>query len=242
MRKVSLKCIGSIIIVAICSVHSGFFHGRGIGHLPSKDFIQEGWRPLFDGKTGNGWKSVKGETFPDKGWIIENGILTILKSGGGGDIVTVEQYGNFELSLEFKLTAGANSGIKYLVLPNTSLGLEYQILDDDRHADAERGVQGNRTLASLYDLIPAENKKANPIGGWNHARILVHGNHVEHWLNGIKVVEYERRTQIFRALIAKSKYKDIQNFGILPKGHILLQDHGDEVAFRNIKIRIIEDG
>lgn len=241
MRRVSVKFIGSMILVAIWFVNSGFFYGSDLGGQPSKGLIQEGWKPLFDGKTGNGWKSVKRATFPEKGWMIEDGNLTVLASGGGGDIITVEQYGNFELSLEFKLTAGANSGIKYLVLPNTSLGLEYQILDDERHADAERGVQGNRTLASLYDLIPAENKKANPIGEWNHARILVHGSHVEHWLNGMKVVEYERSTQIFRALIAKSKYKDIQNFGILPKGHILLQDHGDEVSFRNIKIRTFED-
>jgi len=193
---------------------------------------------LFDGKTGRGWRNVKNASFPEKGWVIDNGELTVVKSGRGGNIITTEQYGNFELSLEFRMTPGANSGIKYFVLPGTSLGLEYQILDDEDHPDANQGVGGNRTLSSLYDLVPAENKNTKPVGEWNHAKILSRGSHVEHWLNGAKVVEYERGTQIFRALLAKSKYKDIQNFGLIPRGHILLQDHGDTVSFRNIKIRV----
>jgi hypothetical protein len=203
--------------------------------------FQEKWKPLFDGKTGKGWRGANNETFPEKGWMIKDGVLSVVKSGGGGDIITTEHYGQFELSLEFKMTAGANSGIKYFVLDGTSLGLEYQILDDEGHPDADQGVRGNRTLASLYDLIPAENKASKPVGEWNHARIISRENHVEHWLNGVKVVEYERGTQIFRALLAKSKYKDIENFGLLPKGHILLQDHGDAVSFRNIKIRVLEN-
>ena len=203
----------------------------------SQEEIQQGWKLLFDGKTSNGWKGAQSETFPDSGWEIKDGVLTVLADKRGGDIVTVDQFNSFELSLEFKLTPGVNSGIKYFVQPGTSLGLEYQILDDERHADANQGVGGNRTLASLYDLIPAENKKPNPIGEWNQAYILVKGNHIEHWLNGIKVVKYDRGSQCFRALIQKSKYKDIENFGLHPKGHILLQDHGDMVSFRNIKIK-----
>jgi hypothetical protein len=199
--------------------------------------INERWKLLFDGKTSNGWKGAQLETFPDSGWEIKNGLLTVLAGNKGGDIVTIDQYGSFELSLEFKLTPGANSVIKYFVQPRTSLGLEYQILDDERHPDARQGVGGNRTLASLYDLIPAKNKKPNPIGEWNQARIVLKGNHIEHWLNGIKVVEYDRGSQCFRALIQKSKYKDIENFGLHSKGHILLQDHSDRVSFRNIKIR-----
>ncbi len=203
----------------------------------SRQEIRQGWKLLFDGKTSNGWKGAQSETFPERGWEIKDETLSVLPSNKGGDIVTIDQFASFELSLEFKLTPGANSGIKYFVLPGTSLGLEYQILDDDRHPDAKQGVAGNRTLASLYDLIPAENKKSNPIGEWNQARIVVKGNHIEHWLNGEKVVEYDRDTQCFRALIQKSKYKDIEDFGLHPRGHILLQDHGDAVSFQNIKLR-----
>ena len=205
----------------------------------SQEEIEQGWRLLFDGKTSNGWKGAQSDIFPDSGWVINDGVLTVLAGKQGGDIVTIDQYSSFELSIEFKLTSGANSGIKYFVQPGTSLGLEYQILDDERHADASQGVAGNRTLASLYDLIPAENKNPNPIGKWNEARIVVKGNHVEHWLNRIKVIEYVRGTQCFRALLQKSKYKDIEKFGLHPRGHILLQDHGDTVSFRNIKIKVI---
>lgn len=203
-----------------------------------KDDILENWKSLFDGKTTNGWRSVNKSSFPDIGWVIEDSTLTVLASKKGGDIVTVNQYSDFELSLEFRLTPGANSGIKYFVRPNSSIGLEYQIIDDENHSDAQKGVGDNRTLASLYDLIPAENKVVNPIGEWNHARILVKSKHVEHWLNGVKVVEYERGTQMFRALVAKSKYKEYKKFGEHVKGHILLQDHGDTVSFKNIKIKV----
>lgn len=203
----------------------------------SPEEIEQGWQLLFDGKTSNGWKGAQSVTFPDSGWEIEDGILTVLAGKKGGDIVTVDQYSSFELSLEFKLSPGANSGIKYFVQPGTSLGLEYQILDDEKHPDASQGVGGNRTLASLYDLIPAEHNKSHPIGEWNQARIIVKGNHIEHWLNGSKVVEFDRGTQCFRALLQKSKFKGIENFAMHSRGHILLQDHGDMVSFRNIKIR-----
>jgi hypothetical protein len=197
------------------------------------------WIDLFDGKSSAGWMSATGKPFPKQGWKIEDGILTIQSGWSGGDIVTEAQYENFELTLEFRLTKGANSGIKYNVQPGTSLGLEYQLLDDENDPDAKMGSMGNRTLASLYDLIPAEGKEVNPIGQWNRARLIVNGKHVEHWLNGKKVVEYKRSTQIYRALVAKSKYKDIPEFGQHEKGHILLQDHGDTVSFRNMKIRIL---
>jgi len=206
--------------------------------------IKEGWKLLWDGKTTEGWRGVHKKSFPEKGWVIEEGALTVLKSEGGGDIVTVDEYSNFELILDFKITEGANSGIKYFVIenypghPGSVIGLEYQILDDLNHPDSKNGVGGNRTMASLYDLIPPDsNKKANPVGEWNYVRLLVNGNHAEHWLNGEKVIEYERGTQIFRALVAKSKYHVYENFGEASKGHILLQDHGDKVSFRNIKIR-----
>jgi hypothetical protein len=212
----------------------------------------DGWKLLFDGKSTAAWTGTKGTGFPEKGWVVKDGILTVLGATGadhasGGDIITKEQYGNFELALEFKIPKGANSGIKYFVVNNfpnqkgNYLGLEYQIIDDENHADAKLGVNGNRTLGSLYDLIPAKNKKVNPVGQWNQVRIVVKGNHVEHWLNGSKVLEYERGSDEFRKLVAASKYKDLQGFGEMPKGHILLQGHGDTVHYRNIKIRNLDN-
>ena len=198
-----------------------------------------GWQMLFDGKTSQGWRSVSKETFPAQGWKIDNGELIVLKpadkSKGGGDIITTNQFSDFELMLEAKLTPGANSGIKYFV--DGSLGLEYQILDDERHPDAKMGKNGNRTIGSLYDLIPAQNKKASPIGEWNQVRIVSKGQHVEHWLNGSKIVEYERGSPEYRKLVAESKYSKSKNFGESAQGPILLQEHGDEVHYRNIKIR-----
>lgn len=221
----------------ICTIHNQL----------SKDDIAEGWQLLFDGKTTNGWRGAHKEKFPDTGWHINNGALVVVASAGaesanGGDIVTVEEFDNFELMVDFKITNGANSGIKYLITEaydskQSAIGLEYQILDDDKHPDAKNGVNGNRTMASLYDLISAKPNKKYSADHWNKARIIVKKNHVEHWLNGEKVVEYERNNPLFDALVAKSKYKDYNGFGNWDKGHILLQDHGDEVHFRNIKIR-----
>lgn len=217
--------------------------------------LRKGWRLLWDGNTAEGWRSARSENFPEKGWVMKNGVLTVLpsdggESTGGGDIVTRHQFSNFELKLEFNITEGANSGIKYFVQPElnqgegSAIGCEFQILDDALHPDAAMGVAGNRTLSSLYDLIPAANlsvpsrgKEFRGVGEWNQARIVVHGNHVEHWLNGFKTVEYERNTPMFRALVAYSKYKVWPGFGDWPQGHILLQDHGNEVSFRSIKIR-----
>ncbi len=212
-----------------------------------------GWKLLFDGKTTTGWRGAYKDIFPEKGWIVEDGNLTILASDGSesesyGDIVTTGEYDNFELSFEFKLTEGANSGVKYFVVEHqpkpkgSAYGLEYQVLDDDKHPDAKMGSNGNRTIASLYDLIPAKDKQVNPVGEWNHGRIIVQGNHVEHWLNGKKVVEYERGSAAFRDRVAKSKYaapgyNTHGRFGEAPKGHILLQDHGNKVSYRNIKIK-----
>ncbi len=203
--------------------------------------IQEGWKLLFDGKTTEEWKSAASDTFPETGWETKNGTLTILGTGGGS-IVTRQTFSDFDLKLEFRLTKGANSGIKYVVKyypakdsKSPPLGLEYQLLDDENHPDAD--VHQTHTHASLYDLIIATNRKINPIGEWNKARILVQGNHIEHWLNGIKVVEYERGNEEFHKLVANSKYKNYENFGEHKEGYILLQDHGNKVSFRNIKIR-----
>lgn len=211
--------------------------------------IEDGWFLLFDGKSSDGWRRAYREDFPDKGWKIENGELTVEASGGGesvhgGDIVSIEKFSDFELKLQVKLTPGANSGIKYFVAEaevghvGSAIGPEYQVLDDKIHPDAHLGpIPGSRTFASLYDLIPAKNKRVNPIGQWNNVRILAQGKHVEHWLNGFKVLEYERGSEEFRELVAISKFKDRPGFGEAEEGHILLQDHGDEVSYRSIKIR-----
>lgn len=216
---------------------------------------RKGWRLLWDGQSTTGWRGAKLDGFPESGWAMEDGVLSVLASDGaesrnGGDIITLDTFSEFELELDFMITEGANSGIKYFVLPKlnkgpgSSIGLEYQILDDKNHPDAKEGVGGNRMVASLYDLIPAgnlslpgRNKRFNGVDRWNRARIVVKGNHIEHWLNNEKVLEYERGTQIYRALVAKSKYNVWPEFGEAPAGHILLQDHGDKVSYRNIKIR-----
>jgi hypothetical protein len=213
---------------------------------------EEGWRLLWDGESTAGWRGARLDDFPEEGWTIENGELIVLASGGeesaaGGDIVTTELYGNFELILDFQLTEGANSGIKYFVDtdlnkgPGSSIGLEYQLLDDDTHPDAKLGNhEGSRTLASLYDLIAADPKKpVHPIGEWNRARIVSDGTHVEHWLNGVKVLEYERKSPGYKKLVSESKYNVWPKFGESDAGHILLQDHGDRVAFKSIKIKTI---
>lgn len=210
--------------------------------------VKDGWKLLWDGNTTNGWRGAKLAAFPSTGWEIKDGTLTIHGSGGaeaasGGDIVTVDKYKNFELIVDFMYSPGANSGIKYFVDTNlnkgegSSIGCEYQILDDKLHPDAHEGIEGNRTLAGLYDLIAPLPKRDNGTGQWNRATIVVNGNHVEHWLNGQKTVEYERRNDAWRALVATSKYKNWPNFGEATEGNILLQDHGWEVSFKNMKIK-----
>ncbi len=230
---------------------SGVLTGRHPNTLTEEERA-DGWTLLWDGNTSWGWRGARSEDFPEEGWEIQDGVLSVLESGGdesraGGDIVTVDLYSNFELSLEFQITTAANSGIKYFVDTDllkeegSAIGLEFQILDDEGHPDAKQGINGNRTMASLYDLIPAaEDKEVAPVGEWNAARIVSDGSHVEHWLNGNKVLEYERGSAEFRELVAGSKYKIWKDFGERPEGPILLQDHGNKVSFRNIKIRQLD--
>lgn len=208
----------------------------------------DGWQLLWDGTSTQGWRSIWGPEFPAKGWSIHDGILTVEAGNGGessngGDIITIKQYRNFELYVDFKITDGANSGIKYFVQTDlntgagSAIGCEYQILDDLRHPDAKLGKNGNRTLGSLYDLIPAPTDKPYQTGVFNTAYILVRDTHVEHWLNGVKLLEYERNNPQWEALVDQSKYVVWENFGNFETGHILLQDHGNEVHFKNIKIK-----
>ena len=206
--------------------------------------VQQGWKLLFNGTNLDGWTSVGQDTVPDKGWTVENGVLTVNKGGPqrGGDIITKEQYSDFELMVDFKLTEGANSGIKYFFIRYEKggwLGFEYQVLDDKVHPDAKLGINGNRLQAGLYDMLPpAKNKKDSPIGEWNQARIISKGTKVSHYLNGKKVLSFDRKSKKYMEAYKLSKYFGSEpDFGDIVKGYILLQDHQDEVSFRNIKIK-----
>lgn len=208
----------------------------------------QGWKLLWDGKTGQGWHTAGGASIPNANWTIADGVLLDHADGGhgeghSGDLISNGDYTDFELSVDFKLAPGSNSGIKYFVQDkdtggDPTIGLEYQLLDDVRHPDAKLGKNGDRTEGSLYDLIPAaKDKPYREPGEWNTAKIVVRGAHTEHWLNGVKVVEFERFTPEFRQLVKESKYKSLPGFGEFHHGHIQLQDHGDVASFRNIKIR-----
>jgi mannose-6-phosphate isomerase-like protein (cupin superfamily) len=211
--------------------------------------VQAGWRLLWDGHTAEGWVGAKGGDFPADVWRMEQGTLAVEPTAPGApwrgaDIVPRERFGDFEFTADFRVPPGANSGIKYFVAAEpgqgsaSSLGLEYQLIDDDRHPDAKQGRDGNRRLASAYDLFPAATAGViRPAGEWNTARIVARGSRVEHWLNGVKVLEYDRSGASFRGELVRSKYREIAGFGQARDGHILLQDHGDRVQFRNLKIR-----
>lgn len=237
----------SIILIATIFTTAAFAQDNQLTRQQKK----AGWIRLFDGVSSQGWKGAFIDQFPEKGWQIADGQIMVDPSGGkestnGGDIVTTALFSDFELLVDFKLTEGANSGIKYFVdpaqpkpaNPRSALGLEFQVLDDERHPDAKLGINGNRKLGSLYDLIAAPaDKPVRPIGEWNTARIISKGNHVEHWLNGVKLFSYERGSDEFKTLIAGSKFKDIPGFGLVKSGRILLQDHGNRVYFKNIYLR-----
>jgi hypothetical protein len=203
----------------------------------------EDWVVLSEGDVATNWRGVNMTTFLDSGWQVENGVMKVLEGKPGDNIITREMYADFELVLEFKLTEDANSGIKYFVLENDyaegqALGLEYQVIDNNKiKGDLENNTH---KLASLYDLYPSKQTAPNPVGEWNEVRILAQGDQVEHWLNGKKVLSYQRGSQEYRNRIADSKFAKYDNFGEASAGHIMLQDHSDEVSFRNVKIRILE--
>jgi len=212
----------------------------------SEDEETYGWELLFDGTSTEHWKGYNKATFPEKGWKVEDGMLIVMKSGTGaghgGDIVTIDKYENFELTIDFMLTDTANSGIFYMVSEVEGSAIwhnapEYQVLDDSRYA--EMGSTNVHFTAGNYDIHPAETDYKKPMGEWNTARLILNNGHVEHWLNGNKVVEYDLWTPEWEAQVKASKFKDYPGYGRTKNGQIGLQDHGHEVKFRNLKIRSI---
>jgi len=214
------------------------------------------WRVLFDGKTFNGWRGLGYDSVPNAHWVIENGTIKKIPRGqvarmpdgqpaAGGDLMTTDTFRDFELTWEWKIGRGGNSGVKYNVdekhsmaaAPNhAALGWEYQILDDSL---AEDNKIASHRAGALYDMIAPAERAVKPAGEWNQSRLVFNGQHGEHWLNGKKIVEYDMDTAHFDSLFAKSKYRDIKNFRDRRSGHIVLQDHGEEVYFRNIRIRVL---
>jgi hypothetical protein len=201
-----------------------------------------GWTPLFDGQTLDGWRGYKKTDTADTLWKVEDGLLTVVPSHAGDtkghkDIISAGTYREFDLRWEWKIAQGGNSGVKYFVLEDqpSAIGHEYQLIDDERHADAKIGP--HRQTAALYDVFAAHDRPMKPAGEWNSSEVIVKGNHVEHILNGKRVLEYDLDSPEIRAAIAKSKFKDIARFGKPQDGHILLQDHGDQVWYRKIEIK-----
>lgn len=203
-----------------------------------------GWQLLFSGKDLSGWTSPKG-TSPDASWKVENGQLSLKEAGGKQhlDIISAEEYSDFDLRVDFKLTEGANSGIKYFFTRYSEggwLGMEYQLIDNDRHPDAKLGRDGNRQLSALYDMLAVETKVPVKVGEWNQARIVAKGSKVTHYVNGQEVLRYDRKSSAFEKARQLSKFNEAKPaFGSVNKGHILLQDHGDIVYFKNVKIKAL---
>jgi hypothetical protein len=226
--SLSLRCSTRLALAAACLIGL-----TGMNAVSSDD---DGFVSLFDGKSLDGWQRYDGST-PGAQWVVEDGALH-LKGGGGGDLATVEQYGDFILELEWKVAPGSNSGIIYRARPGDPApymsGPEYQILDDSRHND---GRNPKTSAASFYALVAPEGKRLKPVGEWNTARLVVQGTKVEHWVNGQKVVELDISSDEFKSMVAKSKFKAWPQFAQSAKGHIVLQDHGDPVWYRNIRIK-----
>ncbi|MDP3914055.1 MAG: DUF1080 domain-containing protein [Bacteroidota bacterium] len=229
-----------ILILFLCSFFGISLISAQLPKLSSKE-IKQGWTLLFDGQTTNGWTTPAGKPVP-AGWEIKNGCITAVKGGKGGDIITAGEYSDFELSVDFKIEPGCNSGIKYFYTKYATggnLGMEYQILDDKL---AEDNKKENHLCGSFYDVLPVNTnkKKVNAPGEWNTVRIVSKGKKVEHWLNGVKILEFTRGDKTYTDAVALSKFnKAVPAFGTVEKGHILLQEHGGVVSFKNIKIKTL---
>lgn len=235
MRKQLLKDYLSVLMIF------------AIVGLPSLSHAQK-WEVLFDGTNTNAWKSVKSEDFPKQGWLVENKELVVLSGGKGGDIITKKSYSDFILEFQFKLTKGANTGVKYFVnelLSNASgkrsiVGLEYQLIDDFNYPGPVADNVPEGLTSAVYLLYPAENKNYKGHGKWQKAKIVSKGDLVEHWLNGKKVLSLERGSKDFKNRVAKTKFKEFSNFGEAQTGQILIQDHGGQAYFKNIRIKALQ--
>lgn len=212
---------------------------------------EEGWRLLFDGVSGAGWRAANRDAFPEDGWTVSGGVLSIREAGllefrAGGDLFSRERFGDFVLDFAFQVTRGGNSGIKYRAEVQRQLGYvhglgcEFQILDDAGHTDADRGRPGTRRLAGLYDLLAPAEAPFHGLGTWNHGRIHLENGRLSHYLNGIRVVDVQMDSPEWRSALAGSKFADREGFCAAPRGHIVLQDHGDLTRFRNVRIRSLD--
>src|SRR3990172_3250647 len=255
MNAIEFKLRASASILVVLAITAACANAGGKSIQPekpnalTKKEIAQGFELLFDGTLESVQRNFKGVTDDNKAintaWIIrDDAIYNPPKNKRpeniSGSIVTKKQYAGFDFRLDYKLDPMSdcktvNSGIKYFAYPGKELGLEYQLFN------ADVKVEGPHALADLYDLLPANSRKANPPGKWNTVRIVAKGSLIEHYLNGVKVLQYERAGEQFRAAVAKSKFKDLDNFGQAQQGHILLQDHGGGIAFRNIRIRVLKD-
>ena len=269
MKTLSCKVLSTAVLCVACAAQSKptrvtvpLSHSNGVSeeslvNVLSPSERRAGWRLLFDGSTFHGWRGLGYDSVPTAHWRIENGAIRKLADGdvprlpdgqpaAGGDLMTVDTFRDFELSFDWKISRAGNSGVKYNVSEELSmanaanhaaLGFEYQVLDDNLHEDNK--VPSHRAGA-LYDLIaPNATKRLMPVGEWNSSKIVFRGNHGEHWLNGTKIVDYDLGTPLLDSLLAASKYHSIPNFAQRRAGHIVLQDHVDEVYFRNIKIHVL---
>jgi hypothetical protein len=203
---------------------------------------KDGWVLLFNGKNLDGWRGYKRPDATGTRWVVQDGLLTLdtgdsKDTHGQRDIITVAEFDSFELAWEWKISPGGNSGVKYLVLEDrdSAIGHEYQVIDDAKHPDAKVGPK--RQTAAFYDVLPAANRPIKPAGEWNQSRVIVKGNTVEHWLNGTKVLTYQLASPEIATAIEASKFKGIERFGKPHKAHMLIQDHGDAVWYRNVKVR-----
>ena len=236
MKKLTVAALLMAITTA-CASPNGAQTSTHMNQLTARE-QQDGWKLLFDGKTTNGWRNYRKQTI-GPGWTVVDGILT--RSGeNAGDIVTVEQYRNFDFMLDWKVAEGGNSGVMYRSTEEGDYpwqsGPEMQILDDARHADGKSPLTSAGSVFALYE---APRGHVRPAGEWNSSRIVVNGNHVEHWLNGSKLLEYELGNDDWKARYEKSKFGKMPLYGKASQGHIALQDHGDRVEFRNIRIKVL---
>ena len=223
MKTSAFKTLAAILILNSCRLAAG-----------AAESEKAAWRSLFDGKSTDGWRSYGKPEFPKRGWVVEDGCLHLLPNGDGGNIITKAEFTDYELAWEWRIAPKANNGIKYLVTERRpdSPGHEYQMIDEATTTDPK-----SRT-ATFYDVLPTQTKiHVKPPGEWNLSRVLIQGNHVEHWLNGEKVLAYELGSPEVKAALAKSKFKNDAGFGEKIKGHIMLTDHHGETWYRNIKIR-----